>query len=330
MKWLLVLAVVVAAVSCKSIHVDHDLDVHWEKFKNVFNKRYSAAEEPKRRQAFEANVAKISSHNRKFDMGLSTYTLGLNEYADLTIHEFKARMNGFRGKVTRSAQLFKPNPKAAVPDTVDWRDKNIVTPIKNQEQCGSCWAFSTTGSVEGQWALAKNALVSLSEQNLVDCSGPEGNMGCGGGLMDYGFQYIIDNNGIDTEESYPYTAQDGDCQFNKANIGATISSYKDIPSGDEDALKQAVATIGPISVAIDASSEAFQLYSGGVYDDDRCSSTLLDHGVLAVGYGTDSGVDYWLVKNSWGETWGDTGYIKMSRNKNNQCGIATQSSYPVV
>lgn len=205
-----------------------------------------------------------------------------------------------------------------------------MTPIKNQQQCGSCWAFSTTGSVEAQHALKTGKLVSLSEQNLVDCSGQEGNSGCEGGLMTQGFQYIIDNKGIDTEASYPYTAEDGTCQFNASNIGATIKSFTELPHGDEKALQNAVSKVGPISIGIDASNDSFQSYTDGIYDEPNCSSTQLDHGVLIVGYGTENGKDYWLVKNSWGTVWGIKGFIKMSRNAKNQCGVATDASYPIV
>jgi len=207
-----------------------------------------------------------------------------------------------------------------------------VTPIKNQQQCGSCWAFSATGSMEGAHFKATGKLVSLSEQNLVDCSQPEGNMGCEGGLMDQAFNYTVINKGIDTEASYKYTAMDGTCKFNASNVGATIKSWTDVASGSEPDLQKAVATVGPVSVAIDASQYTFQLYSSGIYHDDNCSSQFLDHGVLAVGYGsvkTGAIKDYWLVKNSWGTDWGMKGYIKMSRNNNNNCGIATAASYPV-
>lgn len=152
--------------------------------------------------------------------------------------------------------------------------------------------------------------------------------------MDYAFQYIKDNNGIDTEESYPYEAVDDKCRYTEKNSGATDKGYVDLQSGNEESLKAATATVGPISVAIDASHESFQFYSKGVYYEPDCSSNSrrLDHAVLIVGYGIDEQTDekYWLVKNSWGATWGDKGYLKMARNKKNHCGIATSASYPLV
>jgi len=268
------------------------------------------------------------------DLGVHTYWLGMNKYADLTTVEFVKMMNGYNA--TRAASrsqghnVHTVNPNVKLPDTVDWRTQGYVTPIKDQGQCGSCWAFSSTGSLEGQHFKATGKLVSLSEQNLVDCSGKQGNMGCNGGLMDQAFTYIKENNGIDTEDSYAYEARDGDCRFKAATVGATDTGFTDIKSKDESSLQDAVANVGPISVAIDASHASFQLYKTGIYNELFCSQTRLDHGVLAVGYGTDSGKDYWLVKNSWGVGWGDSGYIKMSRNHRNQCGIATAASYPTV
>jgi len=288
------------------------------KSQNEYNYRLSV---------YRNNLAFIENHNRQ-NLGFS---VAINQFGDLTVKEFASIYNGMRINATNIVQgdVYVHDPKISLADTVDWRTKGVVTGVKNQGQCGSCWAFSTTGSAEGAWAIKKGNLVSLSEQNLVDCSGSYGNYGCNGGLMDSAFQYIIDNKGIDTEASYKYTAKDGTCKFNKATIGATLTSFKDIQAQSETALQSAIQTIGPISVAIDAGHSSFQFYSSGVYFEKACSPTQLDHGVTAVGYGTQ-GSDYYIVKNSWGTGWGMQGYILMSRNKNNNCGIATMSSYPIV
>ena len=259
------------------------------------------------------------------------FTCALNEYSDLDSAEFAKQLTGYRNRPNRKpAEKTFVTTDARIPTSVDWRTQGYVTGIKNQGQCGSCWAFSTTGSLEGQHFNATGKLVSLSEQNLVDCSGAEGNEGCNGGLMDDAFEYVIKNHGIDTEASYPYVARDEKCRFKKKDVGSTCSGYTDIKSKDEQALTQAIAEVGPISVAIDASHASFQMYSKGVYYEPECSQEELDHGVLAVGYGVEGGKDMYIVKNSWGTSWGMEGYIYMSRNRDNNCGIATDSSYPTV
>nr|XP_057946226.1 cathepsin L.1 isoform X1 [Doryrhamphus excisus] len=334
MKLLLVAAALLAVTSCASISLE-DLEFHAWKLK--FGKSYSSLlEESQRKQIWLSNRRMVLVHNIMADQGIRSYRLGMTFFADMENEEYKRLISqgcllNFNTSLPRGGSTFLPQPEGAdIPQTVDWRDKGYVTDIKDQKQCGSCWAFSTTGSLEGQTYKKTGKLVSLSEQQLVDCSGDFGNMGCMGGLMDNAFRYIKKNGGIDTEASYPYEGVDGYCRFNPANIGATCTGYVDVKKGDEHALQQAVATVGPVSVAIDASHQSFQLYDSGVYDEPDCSSSLLDHGVLAVGYGTDNGKDYWLVKNSWGVQWGHKGYIMMSRNKRNQCGIATAASYPLV
>jgi len=269
----------------------------------------------------------------QFNSEQHSYTVGLNQFADLTNTEFLERYTGFRRPlihVVDPEHVYEYDQSQALPASVDWRNKGAVTGVKDQGQCGSCWSFSTTGSVEGAWAL-NYSLVSLSEQNLMDCSRSYGNYGCNGGLMDSAFKYIIANKGIDTEASYPYEESTSyNCRYKAANKGASITSYKDVSKGSESSLQNAVAYRGPVSVAIDASQTSFQLYKGGYYYEPKCSSTSLDHGVLTVGYGTGTSGDYWIVKNSWGTSWGDKGYIYMARNKNNNCGIATQASFPIV
>ena len=298
----------------------------------TYGKSYESDDEELRRNTiWQSNKKFIETHNaNKDEIG---FELGMNEFGDLENHEIVAIFNGYMHKLksNSSRNTFTYNPNIEPAASVDWREKGAVTGVKNQGQCGSCWSFSTTGSLEGQHFLKNGELVSLSEQNLVDCSTSFGNHGCKGGLMDNAFRYIKANGGIDTEASYPYQAHDEVCRFKESNVGATDDGYVDIPRGDEKALTQAIQTVGPISIAIDASKSTFHYYKKGVYYDRTCSSSRLDHGVLAVGYGTEELFkEYYIVKNSWGPIWGMEGYVLMSRNRENNCGIATQASYPKV
>jgi cathepsin L len=320
MKIVLLLSVLVLAYA-----LDHQAE--FDMFKLNYNKAYSTPqEEEKRFQIFSDNLKFVSA----WDAEARGFEVGINAFADLTVQEFVSLYTGLNITRTYDAVIERIDPSPRVQgDVVNWVNKGAVTGVKNQGQCGSCWSFSTTGSVEGAHFLATGSLVSLSEQNLVDCSTSEGNQGCNGGLMDNAFKYIISNHGIDTEASYPYRATGpNSCQFKAASVGATISSYHDVQRGSESDLQTAV-TKQPTSVAIDAGHNSFQLYKSGVYYEPACSATSLDHGVLAVGYGTSGSSDYWLVKNSWGTGWGMSGYIQMSKNRNNNCGIATAASYPI-
>jgi C1A family cysteine protease len=301
----------------------------WMKQNNV---QFATAEEQMARYTqFKANVDLVEAHNAAGH----SWSMSLNQFAHLSHAEFKARYvggykynrKGYNAPVDTSLLMVD---SATLPASVDWRTKGAVTPVKNQGQCGSCWAFSTTGSVEGINAIATGNLVSLSEQQLVDCSGSYGNMGCNGGLMDNAFKYIIAEGGLCSEASYPYQAVQGTCRSSSCQKVATISGYTDVPADNADAFKAAIAQ-QPVSIAIEADQLGFQFYSGGVFTGN--CGTNLDHGVLAVGYGTDSGLAYWLVKNSWGASWGDAGYIMLGANKSynggaGQCGLLSVPSYP--
>lgn len=246
----------------------------------------------------------------------------------MTSAEYK-KMLGYKAaplQATQNVHIFDEN--VTLPGSVDWRQQGAVTPVKNQGSCGSCWSFSTTGSVEGANFLKTKNLVSLSEQQLVDCSTPEGNEGCNGGLMDLAFKYI-ESNELETEAEYPYTAKDGTCSFDKSKGTVGITNFFDVPQNSTAQLEAAVAQ-QPVSVAIDAGSIIFQLYFGGIIKSSWCG-TNLDHGVLVVGYGTESGTDYWILKNSWGN-WGEKGFFRIKRGGDGPgiCGIQLSASYPIM
>jgi len=220
--------------------------------------------------------------------------------------------------------------KTEAPASVDWRTSGAVTPVKDQGQCGSCWAFSATGSIEGAYAIANKKLVSFSEQQLVDCSTDQGNMGCNGGLMDYAFTYA-ESAKLETESDYPYTAMDGDCDYQATKGKLELKGFQDVTPNSPAQLEAAVA-LGPVSVAIEADTSVFQSYTSGIISSAECG-TNLDHGVLVVGYGTEGKKAYWILKNSWGAQWGEDGYFRILKtNKSDEgiCGLQMQPSYPTL
>ncbi|GAB6027591.1 hypothetical protein CHUAL_001834 [Chamberlinius hualienensis] len=304
-------------------------------FKIQYRKTYKDKnEEQYRMKIFNENKLIIATHNQKYRKGLVTYEMGINKFGDLLHHEFVELMNGYKNNSVnpRKGTTYLSPSHVVVPDAIDWRTKGYVTPVKDQGECGSCYAFSATGALEGQHYRKTGKLVSLSEQNILDCSDDEGNSGCFGGTQAHAFYYIQLNHGIDTEEAYPYTGNGyNKCKFEKKDVGATLYDYQVVKQGNEEKLKEAIATQGPISVSIDASVYGFEHYKSGVYYEPSCHPDNLNHAVLAVGYGTDAvGGDYYIVKNSWGTDWGQQGYIWMARNKNNNCGIANDATFPLV
>jgi len=325
----------------------------FNQWKATHGKAYEGGEHNARLGIFQENAKIVEQHNA----GNHTWTMAMNEYADLSAEEFNSFYLGFNpsSKLANKDKVNLHSNAGATPAAVDWRTDaggKMVGPVKNQGSCGSCWAFSTIASVEGQVANATGSYVSLSEQNLVDCVKNEPTSydpttccdGCKGGLMDNAFSYMVEKQGggVDTEASYKYSGHNGKCNFAKSNVGGTITGYKDVraPSktaataADEASVANAVAAVGPLSIAVDA-SKGWQLYHKGVFSGKgfigSCSSdpAKADHGVAVVGYGTDNGDDYWLVRNSWGGSWGSKGYMMLARGKNT-CGIANFATYPTV
>jgi len=324
MRVFVVLALVALAsagkVRVKGTHERSDFAAH----KAKYNKSFSPSEENMRHENYLVAIAEINRHNAEYDQGKHTWFKGENEFLDWTQEEFDAR-NGYTEGQIKTGRTHVP--KGASPDSVDWRQQGAVNGVKNQGQCGSCWAFGTVAALEGQTAIKKGNLPDCSEQQLVDCD--RQSSGCQGGLPDFANQYIAQqgSNGLDTQSSYPYTARDGTCDTSKTqdgqNVCATINGHTNVPQG-ESSLQQAVGTVGPITIGVNASP--WSSYAGGIYDDSSCSARL-NHAVAAVGYDTNQ--NYWIVRNSWGSSWGEQGYIRMVMGKN-MCGLSNDASYPNV
>ncbi|KAH7442386.1 hypothetical protein KP509_03G086100 [Ceratopteris richardii] len=336
-----VLLVSVASAHHLQYHID-DLSSEdrllrlFEVWISKHSKNYTSADgssqKHSRFQVFKDNLRYIHNHNHGSE---ASHKLGLTRFADLTLEEFRAHHLGFRlPKEPRRLRMVRSTcNKHALPTSVDWRQKGAVTNVKDQGQCGSCWAFSTVGAIEGAHAIATGELVSLSEQELVSCA--HANFGCNGGLMDPSFEWVMKNGGINTETGYPYVSGTGSAKFcklfKKMKKVVKIYGYEDVQPDNEEALTCAVAQ-QPVSVAINAGSRDFQLYAGGVFSSCSDDPNDIDHAVLAVGYGSEHGKDFWIVKNSWTEDWGMEGYVHIERNVGNPrgvCGIHSFPSYPL-
>jgi len=345
---LIAISTFAASVAAASIHTE------WNQFKARFGKSYSATEEPRRVAIFKENLAFIERHNLDYEAGKGSYTVGLNQFADINNAEFRQQYLA----ATQEASGIRLNYQCPVsftasgndlPDSVDWRSTenpmgNVqVTSVKDQGSCGSCWSFGASATFEGAMCRsgAKDCTSwsGASEQELVDCGGKDNtalghyyDMDCNGGWIDNALYYIMQTGGISEYDNYGYvsgtTKKAGTCNPTGASAG-TINTCGATVRNSESDLQAAIAEQGVVGIEIDASGIGFQLYSGGVYTSNTCSNSRINHSVTCVGYGTQSGTAYWTVKNSWGTAWGDNGYILMQRNYNNMCGVAATPAYAI-
>eukprot|EP00668_Euglena_longa_P028952 GGOE01036288.1.p1 GENE.GGOE01036288.1~~GGOE01036288.1.p1 ORF type:complete len:331 (-),score=106.24 GGOE01036288.1:293-1261(-) len=297
----------------------------FEAYRQAYGKRYSPQEAEHRQQIFMANLADIEAINRR----QSSWRAGVNQFADWTWAEFQEQ------------RLMAPQDCSAThhgtfvasgrfrPHFIDWEKKGVLTPIKNQGHCGSCWTFSTTGTLEAHHFMKTGQRVNLSEQQLVDCAGDFDNHGCNGGLPSHAFEYIKYNGGLDSEAAYPYKGVDGNCSFTCKGIAAKVHQVTNISYLDEVGIEDAVAFMGPVSIAFQVADD-FRFYKSGVYNG-VCSSDKksVNHAVVAVGYGHEGGTKYWKVRNSWGPQWGEAGHFRILRGVN-KCGLSDCASFPIV
>jgi len=288
----------------------------FQRFVEKYDKKYDTVEEYMARfNIFKKNLLKFKSIKKN-------YRTGINQFSDMTQTEFRKTYLNLN---INALNQFKYNKvryqvRNDLPESFNWIDEGVLGKVKNQASCGSCWAFSTVGNIEARYYINFKTSVRLSEQQLVDCD-TEYDEGCNGGLMEYAFAYL-EKNGLESEDDYPYTGYDGTCAYSSTKAVALVSNYTKLDSTDETEIQSYLYTQGPLAIAINA--DPFQYYSGGIIDEDEssCDPESLNHGVVLVGWGTSSGTDYWIIRNSWGTSWGEKGYVRVARGKGT-CGVNT-------
>ncbi|XP_065903076.1 procathepsin L-like [Dysidea avara] len=328
-------AMTFAAYLCVSVALVSagEFSAEWNEWKTLHGKIYeSEREELTRYATWVANKAYIEEHNKHSDV--HGFTLKMNQFGDLGSKEFaqlytrRLSDRDINGNI--DAPMYVPTNASIPPASIDYRVLGYVTPVKNQGECFSCWSFAATGALEGQHFKKNKKLISLSEQNLIDCD-TDYNQGCDRGLENLAFNYVKQK-GIQSEETYPYLGYDSQCKADPDKVVVRCTGYVRVQSGDENALVNAIATIGPIATGFDGSDPNFKYYGGGVYSgSENCGKTKDDlmHSMLIVGYKTIDNKPVYIVKNSEGTGWGDNGYIYVLRGQNT-CGIATEASYPTM
>jgi C1A family cysteine protease len=303
-----------------STHSENEMINQFQLFIKTHQKKYSDMEFSLRYENYKTSFVRVAEKNEKAKRMGSKIIYGLNAYSDMSPEEFNLKMKGYTPGSRRNHTLkFKPSFDFNAPDSFDWREQNAISPVKNQGQCGSCWAFSTVETVESATYIKTKEMPILSPQQLVDCD--DSDSGCNGGLPSRAFDFV-QSNGLTTESQYPYEAEDGSCQVNEGEY--RIVSSGDC-SNDEYQMQEAMQQYGPLSVCVDASD--WQDYSGGIFDGD-CSNQI-DHAVQAVGWGSDESGTYWIIRNSWGTSWGENGFIRIPFGQN-ACSIANDAYYVVV
>ncbi|XP_076255628.1 digestive cysteine proteinase 1-like [Rhynchophorus ferrugineus] len=326
MKCLLIVVALVLAVSASS-----ELSVagRWSEFKLKHTKSYQdKVEETKRFAIFQNNLKKIEEHNARYETGEETYQMGITKFADMTSEEFGAMLRASYKRKPGTRAVYQAPADADIPASFDWRPKGVLNAVKDQGSCGSCWAFGSIAVVESALAIKTGNLLSLSEQQLVDCArgGIYFSEGCDGGYFQDALDYVS-KNGVDSEAAYPYKGVDQACRPS-GNPAGKIANWTDITPNNENDLANLVVTVGPIGVSLYA--EPIQFYYKGIYTGYCIDSVeFVDHAVTAVGYGSEDGVDYWIIRNSWGDDWGEDGHFRIQRGVN-KCAIANEAAYVIV
>ncbi|MBN3316380.1 CATK protein, partial [Atractosteus spatula] len=314
--------------------IDPALDSEWEAWQEEFGNPTREAHPLQRREIWEQNYRAIEDHNSRYAEGQEAYEMAMNQFGDLTAEEFVGRKDAPLATSTRhvdlmlSATELRQAASRLNLTSIDYRASGYVTPVEDQGICGSCWAYSATGALEAQWKKKTGHLIPLSKQQLIDCTA--GIKGCTGGWASLAYDYIIHNEGIQAEATYPYVMREQPCAADKTKVAATIGSWKFLPIGSEQALEDALVTIGPVAISIDTTRPSFQFYRRGIYYDPECSVWKQTHAMLLTGFGTEGSEQYWTIRNSWGPWWGEDGYVRLAKNRNRHCGISQYGVLPFV